>query len=60
MDIPLPKDCVLISIIRQGKVILPRGTTTLQKNDIVLALTPPESQKELNDILYSIVEPKYK
>jgi trk system potassium uptake protein TrkA len=60
MDIPLPKDCVLISIIRQGKVILPRGTTTLQKNDIVLALTSPESQKELNDILYSIVEPKYK
>ena len=34
-DLNLPEDCVLVKIIRDREIILPRGNTTLQVGDIV-------------------------
>jgi trk system potassium uptake protein TrkA len=37
-DLPLPNNCVISGIIRHGDLVLPRGTTTLEEGDEVLAL----------------------
>ena len=34
-DLSLPKDCVLVKIIRNRQIILPRGDTVLQSGDTV-------------------------
>ena len=34
-DINLPEDCVLVKIVRNRQIILPRGNTLLQVGDIV-------------------------
>jgi trk system potassium uptake protein len=38
-DLELPESCVIAAIIRDGKVIVPRGVTTFQVEDEVLAIT---------------------
>ena len=38
-DLSLPDQCIIASIIRHGKVILPRGDTTLEPEDEILAVT---------------------
>lgn len=38
-DLALPENCVIAAIIRQGKVIVPRGITTFEVDDEVLAVT---------------------
>jgi trk system potassium uptake protein len=38
-DLGLPDDCVIAAIIRQGKVVVPHGSTTFQAGDKVLAVT---------------------
>lgn len=47
----LPEDCVLVSIIRGDDVIIPKGTTTLEPGDTVVALTAVEKEEELKQIL---------
>jgi trk system potassium uptake protein TrkA len=37
-DLDLPHDCVLTAILREGELIVPRGDTTMEPDDIVLAL----------------------
>jgi len=37
-EIDLPRECVLVAIIRGGELIIPRGETVLQPDDEVLAL----------------------
>ncbi|MBS3908646.1 MAG: NAD-binding protein [Actinobacteria bacterium] len=51
MDIKLPKEIVLVSIIRGDDVIIPRGNTTIQAGDSVIALTTPDREQALRDIL---------
>jgi len=46
-DISLPKDSILISVIRDENVVIPNGETVLQKGDNVIAI----SSKEQQDIL---------
>ena len=46
-DIQLPSDCVVVSIVRAGKVIYPRGDTVVQLNDEVLVVTDKESMQTL-------------
>jgi trk system potassium uptake protein TrkA len=45
-DLALPPHCVIAAIIRQGEVVVPRGVTTFEVGDEVLAVTdqPAESQ----------------
>ena len=42
-DLNLPEGVVLTAIIREGKIVLPRGETVISAGDKVLALA--ESQK---------------
>lgn len=46
-DLALPERCVIATIIRQGEVIVPRGITTFEAGDEVLAVTDPEGAREL-------------
>ncbi len=52
LDLPikainLPLDCVVVSIVRHGKVIYPRGDSMLLLNDEVLVVTDKESMQTL-------------
>ncbi len=50
-DLDLPGNCVIAAIIRKGDVIVPRGVTTFEFEDEVLAITDPEGAKKLASIL---------
>jgi trk system potassium uptake protein TrkA len=43
MDLGMPPDCLLVTVIRDEKVVIPRGTTVLQPGDSILAITSRES-----------------
>ncbi|MDI6717282.1 MAG: NAD-binding protein [Actinomycetota bacterium] len=51
VDIKLPKKVVLVSVIRDDEVIIPRGNTILKAGDAVIALTVPDNEQALRDIL---------
>jgi len=46
-DLDLPENCVVAAIIREGKLIVPRGITTIEAGDEVLAITDPPGQQRL-------------
>ncbi len=46
-DLVLPDQCVIAAIIRGGKVIVPRGITTLEVGDEVLAVTDRQGAEQL-------------
>jgi trk system potassium uptake protein TrkA len=50
MNIPLPKESIIISVIRENKVIFPRGDTILKEGDVIVALTKPDEQAKLTHI----------
>jgi len=50
-DLGLPEECVIAAIIRGGKITLPRGDTTFQKDDEVLAVTDPDGARQLAELL---------
>lgn len=50
-DIALPKDAVLVSILRGEEVILPRGDTVLKPGDDVIALTLIGNEPQLLHLL---------
>jgi trk system potassium uptake protein TrkA len=50
-DLGLPEECVIAAIIRNGKVTLPRGDTTFQKDDEVLAVTDLDGARQLAALL---------
>ena len=50
-DLGLPATCTISGILRHGKMILPRGTTTLQEGDEVLALVDDGSRAGLARLL---------
>ncbi len=56
-DLCLPEQCVIAGIIRDGKLILPRGSTTLMQDDDVLAIADPESAKLLAELLRPPTQP---
>jgi trk system potassium uptake protein len=53
MDLHLPSECVLPAIIRNGNLIIPRGTTVLQPGDEVFALVHVSQLEKLTAILKS-------
>jgi len=57
-DLGLPQDCIIAAIIRDGEVTLPRGTTTFQEWDEVLAITTPESAHQLSELLSADTHPE--
>jgi len=50
-EIALPEDCLLIAVIRGGKVSFPRGRTVLEQDDKVFALTRRTNGPELRAAL---------
>jgi trk system potassium uptake protein TrkA len=50
-DLPLPDHCVISGIIRHGELLLPRGLTTLEEGDEILALVDDEARDELAQLL---------
>ena len=50
-DLSLPTDTVIVSIIRQGKLVIPRGDTELQTGDEVLAVSTVEAEAALKSAL---------
>lgn len=50
-DLTLPKDSVLVTIRRDGRIIIPRGNTVVRSGDVLLALTTTESEAALRAYL---------
>jgi trk system potassium uptake protein TrkA len=50
-EINFPPDTVIVSVIRHGKLIIPRGDTLLDTGDEILAVSTVAAEKSLKDIL---------
>lgn len=50
-DIQLPRDSVLVSIVRGEEVIVPKGNTTLESGDDIIALTLVGNESQLLNLL---------
>lgn len=50
-ELDLPRDCALVAILRAGHVIIPREETPLMVGDEVLALSTPEAEGPLEELL---------
>ncbi len=50
-NLGLPEECIIAAVIRDGQVTLPRGATTFQEWDEVLAITSPEGAHQLAHLL---------
>lgn len=46
-DLPLPEQCVIAGIIRQGQMLVPRGITVFEAGDEVLTITDAPGAEEL-------------
>lgn len=49
-EIGLPEQCIIAAIIRHGKVTLPRGDSTFEAEDEVLAITDQEGVRILSEL----------
>lgn len=49
-DLALPEHCVIAAIIRKGEVMIPRGVTTFETDDEVLAVTDVEGAASLSEL----------
>ena len=50
-ELGMPDQCVIAAIIRHGQITLPRGGTTLEEGDEVLAVTDSDGALELAKLL---------
>jgi len=50
-DLNLPGDTVIVSVIRGGRLIIPRGDTRLETGDEILAVSTVAAEKALKDLL---------
>jgi len=50
-NLGLPEECVIAAIIRKGKICLPRGNSTFEAGDEILAITSPEAAARLAELL---------
>ncbi len=46
-ELTLPRECILVSIRRAGRVLIPHGNTVLEPGDKVLALAKRSDEREL-------------
>jgi trk system potassium uptake protein len=49
-DLQLTEDCVIAAIIRQGKMVMPRGAIAFEAGDEVLAITTREGAEQLRSL----------
>jgi trk/ktr system potassium uptake protein len=50
-DLNLPANTVIVSVIREGKLVIPRGDTQLQAGDEILAVSAVAAEKSLMETL---------
>lgn len=50
-ELPLPRDCTVVAVIRDGRVIVPRGDTVLRAGDEVLVLTTNDIESDVVAVL---------
>jgi trk system potassium uptake protein TrkA len=50
-SLSLPLDCVVVGILRQQELILPRGPTVVEAGDRVMALASEAQEEELRQLL---------
>jgi trk/ktr system potassium uptake protein len=50
-DMQIPRDAVVVAVVRTGHVVVPRGDTTVDVGDEVLALVTPDSEDALRALL---------
>jgi trk system potassium uptake protein TrkA len=50
-DLDLPADTIIVSVIRSGKLVIPRGDTRLEVGDEILAVCTVAAEKALKDLL---------
>ena len=50
-DLDLPSDTVIVSVIRGGRLVIPRGDTVLEAGDDILAVSTVAAEKSLKEIL---------
>jgi len=50
-DLSFPPDAVIVSVIRSGKLIIPRGDTVLEAGDEILAVSTVDAEKALKERL---------
>lgn len=53
-DLDIPKDCIIISIIRDNNVIIPRGSSTLMQGDEIIAVSKKGDENKLERALGKI------
>jgi trk system potassium uptake protein len=56
-DMDLAEHCVIAAIIRDGVMTLPRGDSTLQAEDEIIAVASPEGAQRLSELLAFPVYP---
>lgn len=56
-DMDLAEHCVIAAIIRNGVMTLPRGDSTLQAEDEIIAVASPEGAQRLSELLAFPVYP---
>lgn len=56
-DLDLAEHCVIAAIIRDGVMTLPRGDSSLQENDEIIAVASPEGAKKLSELLADPIYP---
>lgn len=49
-ELAWPAGCVVVSIMREGEVIFPRGATVLNADDIVVGLVAPEGEEQFRRV----------
>lgn len=55
-ELPLPRDCVLVALVRGDALIYPRGDTTLQPWDSLFAVVDQASEEQLRTALTQLAE----
>ncbi|CAB1245441.1 Trk system potassium uptake protein trkA [Ruminococcaceae bacterium BL-6] len=50
-DIELPRECVLLAVIRNSDLLIPRGDTAIEANDKLIAITHIDQLQKLDDML---------
>ncbi|HET9906070.1 MAG TPA: NAD-binding protein [Anaerolineales bacterium] len=56
-DLNLAEHCVIAAIIRDGIMTLPRGDSTLQENDEIVAVASAEGAQKLSELLADPIYP---
>ena len=50
-DIPLPSECIIITITRDTRSYIPRGDFIIRENDQIVVIVKKESSEELRKLI---------